>query len=132
MWIQGALKQFADNRELHAGIWFEDNLAGVIGCRFSWQNHSAVIGYWLGSEYQGKGLMTSACKTFLSHCFSALNLNRIEIRCAVNNNRSRAIPLRLGFRQEGIIKEAEWLYDHYVDHVVYGLLAREWIQGIMP
>lgn len=131
-WIHGALKQFIDNRELHAGLWFEESLAGVIGSRFYWQNHSAVIGYWLGAEYQGKGLMTLACQAFLEHCFISLGLNRVEIRCAAQNVRSQAIPERLGFREEGLLREAEWLYDHYVDHVVYGLLAKEWEQGICP
>lgn len=33
---------------------------------------------------------------------------------------------RLGFINEGTIRDAEWLYDHSVDHVVYGLLSRNW------
>jgi ribosomal-protein-serine acetyltransferase len=40
--------------------------------------------------------------------------------------KSRALPKRLGFTEEGIIREAEWLYDHYEDHVVYGLLKKEY------
>ena len=48
------------------------------------------------------------------------------IHCAVGNRRSRAIPERLGFTQEGIARDAEWLYDHYVDLVTYSLLAPEW------
>jgi ribosomal-protein-serine acetyltransferase len=55
-----------------------------------------------------------------------LGLNRVEIRAAEFNTRSRAIPERLGFTQEGIIRQAEWLYDYYVDHVVYGMLSEEW------
>jgi ribosomal-protein-serine acetyltransferase len=39
---------------------------------------------------------------------------------------SRGIPERLGFVNKGCIRQAEWLYDHYVDHVVYGKLAEEW------
>jgi len=132
MWIQGALKQFADNRELHAGIWWQDSLAGVIGGRFNWQHQYAILGYWLGADFQGKGLVTRACQAMVNHCFSSLGLNRVEIRCATENLRSRAIPQRLGFKQEGVIREAEFLYDHYVDHVVYGLLAREWAQNIYP
>lgn len=131
-WIKEALKLYAEGRELHAGIWYEGNLAGVIGCMFSWRHHSAVIGYWLGAQYQGKGTMTMSCQAMLHHTFTSLNINRVEIRCAAENQRSRAIPQRLGFKQEGIIRDAEWLYDHYVDHVIYGLLAREWAEGICP
>lgn len=132
LWIKEALKLYAEGRELHAGIWFEGKMAGVIGCQFSWRNHSTVIGYWLGAEYQGLGLMTAACRVMLCHAFTRLSLNRAEIRCAVENHRSRAIPLRLGFKEEGIIRDAEWLYDHYVDHVIYGLLAREWAEENCP
>ena len=53
-------------------------------------------------------------------------MNRVEIHCAAENTRSCAIPKRLGFTQEGILRDAQWLYDRYVDMVVYGLLAREW------
>jgi ribosomal-protein-serine acetyltransferase len=53
-------------------------------------------------------------------------LNKVEIHCAVDNKRSRAIPERLGFTQEGIIRANQWLYDHYVDDVIYGMLASEW------
>jgi ribosomal-protein-serine acetyltransferase len=44
----------------------------------------------------------------------------------MENKNSRGIPERLGFVNKGCIRQAEWLYDHYVDHVVYGKLAEEW------
>ena len=31
-----------------------------------------------------------------------------------------------GTKKEGVIRDAEWLYDHYVDHVLYAMLKREW------
>ena len=55
-----------------------------------------------------------------------LKLNRVEIRCATGNKRSRAIPERPGFTQEETVRQAEWLYDRFVDHTVYGMLASEW------
>ena len=70
--------------------------------------------------------MTKTVLALLQYAFEDLQLNKVEIRAAVGNAKSRAIPERLGFTKEGTIREAEWLYDHYVDHVAYGMLASEW------
>jgi hypothetical protein len=51
------------------------------------------------------------------------DLNRVEIHAATENRRSRAIPERLGFRQEGVLRDYERVGDRYVDIVVYSLLA---------
>jgi len=70
--------------------------------------------------------MTQSCIELLQFAFSVLELNKVEIHCAVGNMRSRAIPQRLHFTQEGVIRQAEWLYDHYTDLILYGLLTSEW------
>lgn len=125
--IESTKKQFASNNGFQAGIWYKGKLVGVIGYHgINWSNKSTSIGYWLGEEYVGNGIMTKACKAFVNYALVDLNLNRVEIRCAENNHKSRAIPERLGFIKEGMIREAEWLYDHYVSHVVYGMLEVEW------
>jgi ribosomal-protein-serine acetyltransferase len=125
--IESTQKQFASNNGIQAGIWYNGNITGVIGFHgINWSNKSTSIGYWLGEGYQGKGIMTKACRAFINYAFGELNLNRVEIRCAVQNYKSRAIPKRLQFINEGTIRQPEWLYDHYVDHVVYGILAQEW------
>jgi len=106
------------------GLWWQGRLVGVAG--FNWvdaANRSAAIGYWLAEDAEGHGLMTRAVSALLRHGFRTLKLNRIEIRAGVRNRRSRAIPERLGFRREGILRQVERLGDRYVDHVVYGLLA---------
>jgi ribosomal-protein-serine acetyltransferase len=125
--IKFTLKEYANNNGLNAGIFFEERIVGCIGLHgIDWNNKKTSIGYWLGSEYQGKGIMTSSCRAIINHVFEDLGLNRIEIRAAELNKKSRAIPERLGFIQEGLIRKAEWLNDHYVDHVVYGILRDEW------
>ena len=125
--IRGALKQFAANNGFQAGIWHEGRLAGVVGYHaIDWENRSTALGYWLGKEFQGRGLATAACRALVDHAFEDLGLNRVSIACATENKRSCAIPERLGFRREGIRRQAEWLYDHFVDHVVYAALASEW------
>ncbi len=125
--IEMTKKQFAENNGFQVGICYKVTLAGVIGFHgIDWANRSTSIGYWLGEGYQGSGIMTKSCKALIEYAFREFKLNRVEIRCAEKNLRSRAIPERLGFVNEGIIRESEWLYDHFVDHVVYGVLAREW------
>ncbi|MEK3975171.1 GNAT family N-acetyltransferase [Psychrobacillus sp. FSL K6-1267] len=125
--IKSTMKQFSENNGIQAGIWYEDNLAGIIGFhKIDWNNKSTSIGYWLGDAFVGYGLMTKSVKAFVDYALIDLGLNRVEIRAAVENKNSRAIPERLGFTHEGTIRQSEWLYDHYVDHEVYGMLAADW------
>ncbi len=108
-------------------ILFEGKIVGVAGYnRINWSNKTAYIGYWLGEEFQRNGIMTKVVKSLTDYAFDELKLNKVEIRTAVGNKKSRSISERLNFINEGSIRQAEWLYDHYVDHVVYGILADEW------
>jgi ribosomal-protein-serine acetyltransferase len=125
--IDSAVRQQAAGLGFQAGIRYQNQLIGVIGYHhLEWANRSTCIGYWLAESFQRRGIMTKATSALVAYAFEDWHLNRIEIRCAVGNMKSRAIPERLGFKSEGILREAEWLYDHYVDHVVYGMLANEW------
>jgi ribosomal-protein-serine acetyltransferase len=125
--IRSTLGQLANENGLHAGIFYKGRIAGCIGFHgIDWQNRKTSIGYWLAKEYEGQGIMTGACRVMIGHAFKEWDLNRVEIRAAVSNLRSRAVPERLGFTQEGIIRQAERLSSGYADHVVYGLLREEW------
>ncbi len=125
--IKSTLQQFANGTGLTAGIWHRNQPIGVIGyVNIDWLNRSASIGYWLAAGFQGRGIITRACRALIDHAFNELRLNRIEIRCATGNRKSCAIPERLGFTREGVARQSEWLYDHFVDLVIYGLLASEW------
>ena len=127
VFIEQALVQQANDDGFQAGLWHQGKFAGVIGYHYiNRHDRKTEIGYWLDASLQGKGLMTRACKAMVSYAFHEYRLNRVEIHCATGNISSRAIPERLGFTQEGILRETAWLYDHFVDHVVYGMLAREW------
>jgi ribosomal-protein-serine acetyltransferase len=112
---------------LRAGIWLQSNLAGIASLHNTiWADRKASLGYWLGASFQGQGLVTKACRVLISHSFSELKLNRLEIQCAPENERSRKVAERLGFRKEGVLRQSWWSRDHFVDQVVYGLLASEW------
>ncbi len=127
--IQSGKNQYISNNGLQAAILYNGRLAGIIGYHsIIWRNKSTAIGYWLAEEYQGKGIMKRVTKAMVDYAIYHLNLHRVEIRCAEGNSRSRAIPVALGFKEEGLIRDAEWLYDHFVSHIVYGILSEEWQQ----
>ncbi len=117
---------YANKRGIFAGIWFKGQLCGMIHhLNVDWSNRWTALSYWLDTAHQGQGIMTACCRAFVSHGFNTWKLNRITIECATQNARSRAIPERLGFKFEGIVRGIEWLHDHYVDHAMYGLLRSD-------
>jgi ribosomal-protein-serine acetyltransferase len=125
--IRMTVDQFANNDGFAAGIWYQDAIVGTIGFhKVDWLNRSVEIGYWLSANCQGKGIVTRACIAFIDHAFFEWHLHRVQIRCAVGNARSCRIPERLGFIKEGMQRHAEFLYDHYADLTIYGILEREW------
>lgn len=125
--IKSGSSNFIEGKSLNTAILFKGEIVGVAGFNnINPANKTAYIGYWIGKDYQGHGIMTRAAKALTDYAFAELKLNKVEIRAAVENSKSRSIPERLGYVQEGTIRQAEWLYDHYVDHVVYGILAEEW------
>jgi ribosomal-protein-serine acetyltransferase len=103
-------------------------IIGVVGFHgVDWQNRATSVGYWLSEEEEGRGIMTQAVAALVGHAFSRWRLNRVEIRADVRNTRSRAVPGRLGFREEGTLREAYRVSgDRYSDDVVYSMLASDW------
>jgi ribosomal-protein-serine acetyltransferase len=127
--IQSSIDKNNAKNGYDCGIWFRGQLAGIIGLHgIQRQNRNSSIGYWLHRDQAGQGIMTRATRAMIQHLFEVEKVTRVEITCATENHRSQAIPLRLGARREGIRRQCEWLYDHFVDHVVYSILAEEWAE----
>jgi ribosomal-protein-serine acetyltransferase len=128
--ISSARQQLETGDGIQLAMLSEGVLAGVIGhVRLDRSNRTTEFGYWLGESFQGGGIVTRACRLLADHAFQELGLNRVEIRCAPGNTRSRAIPARLGFTEEGTLRQDHWLYDHFEDTVVYGMLAEQWARS---
>ncbi len=125
--IRTARDRLRQNDGFQVVIRYRGELAGAMGYHYwDWTAGKTEIGYWLAPPFEGKGIMTRSCRALVDYAFLNLGLNRVEIRAAVGNTRSRAIPERLGFRQEGILREAERTPGGLVDEVVYALLRSEW------
>jgi ribosomal-protein-serine acetyltransferase len=125
--IARAVTQYEEGHGPQAGIWLDGALVGSVGCHpIDWANRSCSIGYWLDAACQGRGIMTRCCTAMLDYLVGDVRLHRVEIRCGVGNVKSCAIPRRLGFVREGVVREAEWVNDRWVDLVVWGMLAQDW------
>jgi ribosomal-protein-serine acetyltransferase len=122
--IRSGAEQVARNDGFQAAIVREERIVGVIGfVRVDWASRATTLGYWLGRANQGTGLMTEAVRVLTDHAISVWELTRVEIRAAVQNTRSRAIPERLGFEEEGVLRGAERVGERQLDLVVYARLA---------
>lgn len=120
--------QVGENNGLNTAITVHGRLAGMAGVgQIDWANRSTEIGYWLAAEHQGRGIMTAAVAAHLEHLFGALGLNRVTIKAATGNARSRAIAERLGFTLEGVEREAEWIGTRVHDLARYAILAVDWM-----
>jgi ribosomal-protein-serine acetyltransferase len=121
------ITNYANNNGFDAGIRFNGNLVGMIGLHYiDWKNKATSIGYFLSEEAQGNGIITRSINALLIYLFKEMGLYRIEIQCAANNTKSIAIPKKLGFVQEGIKRDGQWLYDHYEDLITFSLLKKDW------
>jgi ribosomal-protein-serine acetyltransferase len=104
-----------------------DELVGVVAFNsIEKMNRCETTGYWLAKSKMGNGYMTAAVKGLIEEGFQQLELNRIQARVATGNYPSEAVCERLGLKKEGVLRQAEWLYDHYVDLTMNSILSSEW------
>ena len=117
----------ASGSGLAAVIEEREEICGVIGLdAIDLRNRSSEIGYWLRADCQGRGLATRATAAMVGYAFDTLALNRLAIRVAPENRPSRRVAERLGFVEEGVLREAERLGDRFVDLVCYSMLRQDY------
>ncbi|MEA5006635.1 putative ribosomal N-acetyltransferase YdaF [bioreactor metagenome] len=101
--------------------------AGLIGFKDTdRQNKKTEIGYWLSEGFQKQGIVTKAVERLCEYAFNKLDINRIQIKCAVGNVPSKNVPKRLRFKLEGIEREGELLTGNiFTDLEIYSKLNNE-------
>lgn len=112
------------------GIRFKNYLVGMLSFhQIDWANGQAAIGYWLAEAYQGRNIVRKSCRVLIEYGFGVLELERIVIRCAVDNQRSRAVAERLGFCLEGIAARSEKINGAFLDQALYAITREQWGQA---
>jgi ribosomal-protein-serine acetyltransferase len=129
--IRRSLESATAGTQYHYALLLGSELVGVVAFNaIEKLNHCATIGYWLAKSKMGRGYMTAADKALIDDGFQHLELNRIQARVATGNHPSQAVCDRLGLKKEGVLRQAERLYDHYVDLTMNSVLRSEWNQKV--
>ena len=110
--------------------WFVEVEREVVGS-ISLKNisHSmgyAEIGYGIGEAFQGKGMATAAVGFLVNRIFRETSLRKLTALVHDKNRASRRVLEKLGFRQEGLLREHYLIRGNPVDEVFYGLLKQDW------
>ncbi len=83
---------------------------------------SAAVGYWVGARYARHGHMFSALNAMLPFVFGVLGLHRLEAACIPENEPSRSLLLKVGFREEGRARSYLQINGEWRDHILFALL----------
>ena len=124
-WVEERIR---DDLGFCVGIFYKGSLVGEMKAHtIDWLARSAIVGYWIASDHQGKGIVTRATRSLVDLLIKELDIKRVEMTCATGNARSYKIPERLGFTREGTLRQAECLYgETWHDVYMYSVLDSEW------
>jgi RimJ/RimL family protein N-acetyltransferase len=107
-----------------------EGAAGGIGVRFlsALDEGCAEVGYWVGAEARGRGVATAATRLALRWAFDAVpELERLQLRAAVENVPSNRVAEKAGFTREGVLRAQRFnaRLGRRVDFVMWSLLREE-------
>lgn len=123
-------RMFENENSLYWGITLQpvDAVIGMIGYNY-WNrvDHRGSVGFDLARAYWGRGIMPEALRTVLRFGFERLGLNRVEADASVYNFQSQRALQKVGFRQEGHLREQYHEADGYHDLLLFALLKRQFM-----
>ena len=108
----------------------EGHFMGLISLRMNKEFHHAELGYWIGKPFWGQGYGTEAAKALINFGFRELKLHKIFARAFAHNPASWKIMEKVGMSYEGSFREHVFRFGEFVDVKFYGLLKREFLEGI--
>lgn len=123
-----SIKDMSQEKSTEYFIKYKDKIVGAVGFHtVKEKNRFGEIGYWLGSDFNGLGIMTKAVKIFESFAFDKADFNRIEIRMDTENKKSESIAKRLGYHLDGELRQDELLKNgSFRNTYIYSKLKSEW------
>ena len=127
IFIKSVLHTTSPKKDLVYEIWHDDRFAGLIAMKeIDGWNKKTELGYWITSQFEGKGLVTKSCRALIDLSFDRFGLNRVQLKVAVGNAKSSLVAERLNFKMEGIERAGEKHHHKYFDLIVFSILKEDW------
>jgi len=115
--------RIADKKLLALSIWIDNKPVGMIDLHnIDLDNSHAEVGYWLGGEYQGNGVMTDCLKKLIEIGFDELNLHKIKLLAETVNESSNRVAEKVGFDLEGQLMDEIHSAGVFHDANLYGMV----------
>jgi ribosomal-protein-serine acetyltransferase len=111
------------------GIYLNNEYIGNIGViNINQKNKSAEIGYWLAENFTKKGYMTEAVKILEKEFFENFKLNRIQIHCDEQNEASKSVIKKCGYKFEGTHREDSFneYFNNFRNTLMFSKLQSEY------
>jgi ribosomal-protein-alanine N-acetyltransferase len=93
--------------------------------------NSGYAGYWVDERVAGRGVMPTALALAVDHCFTRVGLHRVEANIRPENQASRRVAEKLGFREEGVRRGYLHIAGAYRDHICYALTVEDLPDGVL-
>ena len=127
--IEYSLQKWEAGMEIPLVILQNDIIVGRVGIyHIDPFNKIGAIGYWLGKQFSGKGIITKACAALVDYAFNEKSFNRLEIKCGTENIKSKVVAEKLLFTFKGTIRQDEIVNGKYIDLLLYSMLYKEWYE----
>jgi len=123
------LQQQVNDDGFQTSIWVDGKAAGMIGFHRVTFAKEVTLGYWLGAEFTGRGVITKATKILVDYAFDHMGMNRVVIQAGTGNKASRAIPEKLNFTHEGTARQSFLLRKEFLDMEQYAMLKKDWVES---
>jgi len=125
--IKRSLERYAKSKLVNCMIFYKGELAGnvEIGMKKGYGIKKGELGYWLGAEFHGKGIIRQSVRKMIEIGFEEYGLNKIMLKCAVQNERSCNVAQNLGFTHEGTQRGEIVVNSVVMDVDVYAILRDE-------
>jgi ribosomal-protein-alanine N-acetyltransferase len=106
----------------------EKSSARVVGtCGLAWHrpNFSALLSYDMAREFWNRGLGTEALRAVVTNCFASTDTNRISATTTLENGASMRVLQKVGFTEEGVLRDWGFWKGKFVDLRCFALLRKE-------